>query len=277
MVMPWTNTAGRHSRQRCCGTIFHDVHQGAPISFYCLDVQPDAPWIFLIYTDLSDLTTAAELLVAVFTAFVADPDVIQRVTAFHSNIPGDAHEPNFVIGVPLHCAEVSTCTVRHRPGRFGHSPPITAHRILIPPISKDQVATYRLQNHLMSASFTIDVPKRGIAKPWLGPDPRYPEPMSCSECHGVDQCNEDCPILHSSGYRSAHDIPEDDPSSSEVPTSLTVAPQASTSNEWTTVPVRGTGRGRARGGRGGGRPFRGASRGYRGYGGYNRGYAPYGY
>ncbi|KAJ7824713.1 hypothetical protein B0H13DRAFT_2443518 [Mycena leptocephala] len=186
-----------------------------------------------------------------------------------------AGRDTFILAVALHFAHITTCTVRKRVGRYNYSHPITAHRISIPPISNDEDVNARIQSHLMSPAFSFTVPLRGVAIPWLGPDANFPQLMSCSECHGVDHYNEECPIFHSPAYRRAHGIPEPNINASNVPNSLTLDIATSnvpSSGGWTTV--RGTGRGHGfRGGRvgGGGRPFRGAGRGYGG------GYKPYGY
>ncbi|KAF7368427.1 hypothetical protein MVEN_00165400 [Mycena venus] len=266
------NTSPAFRAMVLASPVFHYVHDGVPISFYCLEVRPEQPFIMLVYTGLSDFTTTTDLLDALYETITADNEITQMVTADHSNIPGD-HTPKFVMEVALRFANITTYNVRPRAGRFGPSPPILAHRILISPISTDEMATRRLQARLMRAGFSFPVPLRGIAKPWLGPDERRPEPMACSQCIGVDHYNDDCPIYHSSGFREIHA----DTAPNSTSASLTVEPDITAANEWTSVPTRGGGRGRSRGERGGGRPYRGAGRSYGGYGGGYAPYAPYGY
>ncbi|KAJ6553856.1 hypothetical protein B0H10DRAFT_2049980 [Mycena sp. CBHHK59/15] len=263
--MPWTNIATECSPGFLAATlrdpVYHHFHNGFPITFYCLRVQPESPWVFAVYFDITTLTTAVEFKDAAFAKLLADPGVVQMVDNDHSNIPGE-HDTKFVLDVAKRFAEVSTCTVRRR-GQFG-SIPLTAYRLLFPPISKDPAATEQLQKHIMSSGFAFDIPKRGEAKPWFGPNSQYPEPMSCSQCHGIDHYNEDCPIILSDGYQTLHGMTE---TTSSVPTSLSIVPDAPATNDWATVPYRG--RGHARGGRRGyfcgGRSFRGNGRGYMPY------------
>ncbi|KAJ7922355.1 hypothetical protein B0H13DRAFT_1983535 [Mycena leptocephala] len=276
--MPWTNIIFNCSDAFKAAVlergVFHATHNEVPISFYCLEVRLPPPRIYLTYTGLVDFATLVEILDALYPALLADADLVEMVMAKHENIPGN-HTPAFILAVALHFAHITTCTVRKRVGRYNYSHPITAHRISIPPISNDEDVNARIQSHLMSPAFSFIVPLRGVTIPWLGPDANFPQLMSCSECHGVDHYNEECPIFHSPAYRRAHGIPEPNANSSHVPNSLTLDIATSnvpSSGGWKTV--RGTGRGRGfRGGRvgGGGRPFRGAGRGYGG------GYKPYGY
>ncbi|KAJ7124005.1 hypothetical protein C8R43DRAFT_958902 [Mycena crocata] len=186
------------------------------------------------------------------------------------------------VGIPpsasviFHFADVRAFTVKRR-GPGGYLVDVTLHRITFPPFSKDAVRSQRLQNYIMSPSFTFGSALRGKATPWLGPNPNKPAPMSCWECHGVDHYHNHCPIINSAGYRAVHGI-SDEATSSSVPTSLNIAPTPPTVNDWITVPFRGAYRGRGRGGRGGNRGggsgnFRGAGRGYNGD--HNRNYAPY--
>ncbi|KAJ7480922.1 hypothetical protein FB451DRAFT_1171499 [Mycena latifolia] len=272
MSMPWTNIVSDCSpafkEAVLADPVYHDTYQDLPFSFYCLNVEPEMPWIIAIYEGLSELTKPAEFKGALLDKLIADPTVIQMAEADHSNVPGKDHDVKFIFNVVLHFAEVSACTVRRR-----NKPPIAAHRILFPPISKHPAESERLQNHIMSPSFTVDVRFRGTAIPWWGPNPSHPVAMSCSECHAVDHYNDDCPIVNSAGYRATHGIADDTASSSSVPTSLTIAHTAPSTNDWTTVPPRGGAwrGGHYRGGRGG------RSRGGRGfnYGYGGRGYSPY--
>ncbi|KAJ7485642.1 hypothetical protein FB451DRAFT_1392372 [Mycena latifolia] len=254
MSMPWTNIVSDCSpafkEAVLADPVYHDTYQDLPFSFYCLN------------NSLSPLSSRG------LDKLIADPTVIQMAEADHSNVPGKDHDVKFIFNVVLHFAEVSACTVRRR-----NKPPIAAHRILFPPISKHPAESERLQNHIMSPSFTVDVRFRGTAIPWWGPNPSHPVAMSCSECHAVDHYNDDCPIVNSAGYRATHGIADDTASSSSVPTSLTIAHTAPSTNDWTTVPPRGGAwrGGHYRGGRGG------RSRGGRGfnYGYGGRGYSPY--
>ncbi|KAJ7465837.1 hypothetical protein B0H11DRAFT_1922114 [Mycena galericulata] len=292
LSMPWTNIAinctAAFTSAVLASPVFHNIHDDLPISFYCLPVDPDMPWIFAVYTGLTGLAEPAEFKQAALTKLLTDDVVLQMARDDHSNVPGD-HSPAFIIRVALDLAQISKCTVVRRGGYNRRSIPTIAHRILIPPISKNWDATQRLQDHLMSAGFTIDVHMRGKATPWMGSDPQHPTLMSCNECHGIDHYYSDCPILNSPGYRTAHGIPEDedDAGNSSIPTSLTAAPMAPRTNDWSSVPYRGAGRGQFRGGQGGGR-FRGGGggrarsgygggfgRGGYGRGGYGRGFSPY--
>ncbi|KAJ7847040.1 hypothetical protein B0H13DRAFT_2362640 [Mycena leptocephala] len=137
------------------------------------------------------LTTDTDLLDALYETMSTDDEIVQMVTADHSNILGD-HSPKFVIETALRFADIKTLI-----------PTVQAHHIIFPPIATDEMATRRLQGRLMRPGATFVVPKRGIAVPWLGPDPRHPEPMSCSECIGVDHYNDDCHILHSPSSSSS--------------------------------------------------------------------------
>ncbi|KAJ7629179.1 hypothetical protein DFH06DRAFT_1441694 [Mycena polygramma] len=178
----------------------------------------------------------------------------------------------YMLRTILQFAAIATCTIRRRGGKYG-SPPIVAHRVLIPPFSPDAAVNQRFQNYLMSAAFSLHVPRRGKAVPWRGPDPRNPVFMSCRGCYGVDHYSDDCSIINSPEYRTTHDIAPDEPahSSSSVPTSLTAAATGATANNWEQVPYRGAGRGAGRGGRARGGFFpRGNGRGRDGYRGYNR-------
>ncbi|KAJ7463441.1 hypothetical protein B0H11DRAFT_85258 [Mycena galericulata] len=280
LSMPWTNIAinctDAFTSAVLASPVFHNVHDDLPISFYCLPVDPDMPWMFAVYTGLTGLAEPAEFKDAALTKLLADDVVIQMARDDHSNVPGE-HSPAFVIRVALNLAQVSTCTVVRRAYNRRAIPTI-AHRLLIPPISKNWDAIQRLQNHLMSAGFTIDVHMRGKATPWMGSDPQHPTLMSCNECHGIDHYISDCPIVNSPGYRAAHGIPDDDDDAgnSSVPTSLTVSPMAPPTNNWTTVSYRGAGRGQFRGGQGGGR-FRGGGGFGRARGGYGGGFGRGGY
>ncbi|KAJ7652483.1 hypothetical protein DFH06DRAFT_1206215 [Mycena polygramma] len=276
--MPWTNIVFNCSDEFKAAVLghgaFYAAHNDVPISFYFLDVRPPSPRIYLTYTGLVDFATVINILDGLYAALLADADFCEMVRANHENIPNN-DTPSFILGVALHFAHISTCTVRKRLGRFNYSPPITAHRISIPPISSDEAVNARLQARLMSPAFSFAVPLRGVAVPWLGPDPNFPQLMSCSECHSVDHYNDECPMTHCTAYRRAHNLPEPDTSSSSyVPNSLTLDTSGSnTAPGWTTV--RGSGRGRAfRSRGGGGRPFRGAGRGF-GVG--SAGYKPYSY
>ncbi|KAJ7434396.1 hypothetical protein B0H11DRAFT_2372770 [Mycena galericulata] len=171
--MPWTNIAinctDAFTSAVLASPVFHNVHDDLPISFYCLPVDPDMPWMFAVYTGLTGLAEPAEFKDAALTKLLADDVVIQMARDDHSNVPGE-HSPAFVIRVALNLAQVSTCTVVHRAYNRRAIPTI-AHRLLIPPISKNWDAIQRLQNHLMSAGFTID---RDVLRRALFDDDRQP-------------------------------------------------------------------------------------------------------
>ncbi|KAJ7078198.1 hypothetical protein C8R44DRAFT_754947 [Mycena epipterygia] len=253
-------------------SVFHGLHQGTPYSFYIIDVKPETPWIIATFVGLSDLMSPDEFRNAALNHFLADPTIVQMITADHGNVPGD-HNAAFIFRVILHFADVGTCTIRRR----GGGPPIVAHRILIPPFSLNADANRVFQNYLMSPTFTLNVPKRGVATSWRGSDPHNPTLMSCADCHGVDHYIQDCSIVNSPGYRAVHGMPEEDTSaSSSVPTALTATHAPAPANDWTHVTYRGAGRGRARGGRFVFFPRYGGGRGRDTYGGYSRGgYIPY--
>ncbi|KAJ7772614.1 hypothetical protein DFH07DRAFT_767928 [Mycena maculata] len=266
---PWTNViidcSPAFIAAVLANPIFHHVHDDTPISFYCIRAQPEPLWILGVYWDITPLTTCSEFKDTFLAALLADPSVVKMVLNDHSNVPGE-YRSKFILDVALHFAAISTITVRHGRGSDSHT--LTAYRILFPPISNDAATTRHLQRHIMSPGFTFDVAKRGQAKPWLGPNPQRPQPMACSECHGLDHYHEDCPILRSDAYQTLHGLADAD---SSVPTFLSSAPLPA-ANDWTPVSYRG--RGRARGVRGG---FARGGRGYRGdyRGGYGCGYMPY--
>jgi len=271
--MPFTNiisgcTPAFKAALRGVNSIVHGMHGTTPCSFYVFDVKPPTPWTLATLVGVSDLMTSDEFKNAALVSFRTDPTIVQLITDDHSNIRGN-HDVEYMLRLILHFANISTCSIRRR-GRFA-GPPIIAHRILIPPFSLNAATNQLFQDHLMSIDFRLPVPRRGVATPWRGPDPRNPMFMSCQGCYGVDHYVEDCAIVNSPGYRATHGIPEEDAtaSSSSVPTSLTAAPTGTPANTWVQVPFRGAGRGRgrARGGRNG--PPRGGGRAHRGgYGGY---------
>lgn len=154
----------------------------------------------------------------------ADTTVMQMVKDDHSNIPGE-RSPEFILRAAIQIAEVTTRSVRVR-GGYGRSTTTIAHCILIPPISKSSATCELLRKHIMAASFTFDVPKRGVAKPWLGSDPQNPASISCSDCHGVDHYSEECSIVNAPEYRAVRGIVEYESSDLSVLTSLTVTPAA---------------------------------------------------
>ncbi|KAJ7634021.1 hypothetical protein B0H17DRAFT_1149771 [Mycena rosella] len=198
--MPWTNNVTDCSpafkEAVMADPVFHNVYQDLPVA-------PETPWIVATYDGLSDLTTPAEFKAAMLHKLRADPVVTQMVSDDHSNMPGE-HSIQAIISTILHFF--------NRPHLHGSMPRRTLLR--------------RLQHHLMSPDFTVAVPKRGVATPWLGSNPLNPAVMSCSECHGVDHYQEDCPIVNSNGYRAVHGILDDAQTtdSSLVPTSLASTP-----------------------------------------------------
>ncbi|KAJ7182234.1 hypothetical protein C8R43DRAFT_966579, partial [Mycena crocata] len=279
LSMPWTHAVvgctPAFKAAVLAEPVLHDVYEGTPISFYCVPANPKNPKIVAAYTGLSNLTTPAEFKQAMRTTLAADPVVIQMISEDHKNVSGD-HDSNFVLKVIFHFTDVRTCTAKRR-GTHGQYFDVTIYRITFPSFAKDAVISERLQNHIMSPSFTFGSALRGRAKPWLGPNPYKPTPMSCWDCHGVDHYRDDCPIINSSGYRDTRGI-VDRGETSSIPTSLNIAPTVPEANDWTHVSYRGAYRARGRGGRdgsrGGGRGnYRGAGRGY--VGGFSRGFDPY--
>ncbi|KAF7372700.1 hypothetical protein MVEN_00133400 [Mycena venus] len=243
------NTSPAFRAMVLASPVFHYVHDGVPISFYCLEVRPEQPFIMLVYTGLSDFTTTTDLLDALYETITADNEITQMVTADHSNIPGD-HTPKFVMEVALRFANITTYNVRPRAGRFGPSPP-------------DSRASDPHPSHLDRRDGHAPPPSPPHARRLLLPCP------PAGHCEALAR-----PLTN--GARSRWLIHADTaPNSTSA--SLTVEPDITAANEWTTVPTRGGGRGRSRGERGGGRPYRGAGRSYGGYGGGYAPYAPYGY
>ncbi|KAF8149603.1 hypothetical protein K438DRAFT_1779297 [Mycena galopus ATCC 62051] len=286
LSMPWTNIVTDCSEAfkfaALDAPIFHSVYEGTPITFYCVPVVPQAPWIFAVYTGLTSLTSPAEFKLAAQARMLTDPKIVDLIKNDHGNIPGDEHQPPFILKVAFHFAEVSTCTVRARGHKY--AAPQDAYRLLLPPISLNPETNKRLQELIMflssdsseDTSFTIRVPKRGIATPWDGGGGS--EPMECRECHGIDHYVEDCPIILSNAYRALHGLQIEEPSASNsaIPNSLSNMPPNHVEQEWVT-PNRGMWRGRSRGGPGFARSGYGRGDGNRG--GYRggRGYAPYTY
>ncbi|KAJ7613674.1 hypothetical protein DFH06DRAFT_1484668 [Mycena polygramma] len=276
--MPYTNiisdcTPAFKAAVLAANSVFYGMHDGVACTFYVFSVKPQTPWTIATFTGLSTLMSTDELKNAAYTCFLNDPSIVQMITANHGNIRDDhGNDVPYMLRTILQFAAIATCTIRRRGGKYG-SPPIVAHRVLIPPFSPDAAVNQRFQNYLMSAAFSLHVPRRGKAVPWRGPDPRNPVFMSCRGCYGVDHYSDDCSIINSPEYRTTHDIAPDEPahSSSSVPTSLTAAATGATANNWEQVPYRGAGRGAGRGGRARGGFFpRGNGRGRDGYRGYNR-------
>ncbi|KAJ7722132.1 hypothetical protein DFH07DRAFT_946757 [Mycena maculata] len=239
--------------------VFHGVHEGIPTTFYCIPALPPMPFIFAAYTGFTAGATDVEVKAALFTTLIGRPDFLQMVAEDHSNISGD-HKPELVLAIAIRAGTISKCTVR-RGGRHGIS--LTAHRVMIAPISKDHDMNQRLQSYIMAPSFVVDARQHGEGRPWFTGPVTSRTFMSCSECHGIDHYFEICPIINSRGYREAHGITEVDMEASSVPTSL-LAPHEheAASNQWSTVTYRGASRGRGRGGP-------------RGRGGYNNGNGEY--
>ncbi|KAJ7676142.1 hypothetical protein B0H17DRAFT_1140115 [Mycena rosella] len=197
--MPWTNIVTD------CSPTFKEAVMADPV-FH------NTPWIVATYDGLSDLTTPAEFKAAMLHKLRADPVVTQMVSDDHSNMPGE-HSIQAIISTILHFF--------NRPHLHGSTPRRTLLR--------------RLQHHLMSPDFTVAVPKRDVATPWLGSDPLNPAVIIPDDAQTTD--------------------------SSLVPTSLASTPAPQSSGDWVSVPFRGAGRGHFRGGRSGGHGnFRGASR-----------------
>ncbi|KAF8205236.1 hypothetical protein K438DRAFT_1757223 [Mycena galopus ATCC 62051] len=221
--------------------------------------SPKPPWIFAVYTGLTSLTSPAEFKLAAQARMLTDPKIVDLIKNDHGNIPGDEHQPPFILK--------------------------DAYRLLLPPISLNPETKKRLQELIMflssdsseDTSFTIRVPKRGIATPWDGGGGS--EPMECRECHGIDHYVEDCPIILSNAYRALHGLQIEEPSESNsaIPNSLSNMPPNHVEQEWVT-PNRGMWRGRSRGRPGFARSGYGRGDGNRGgYRGGGRGYAPYTY
>ncbi|KAJ7118706.1 hypothetical protein C8R46DRAFT_1238869 [Mycena filopes] len=279
--MPWTsvitNCSAAFKAAVYANPVFHASHQGIGYTFYCMPAQPQTPWIFVVFTGFTDAADDVEIKSALFAKLISDPDILKMVKEDHTNIPGE-HKPELILAIALRFGSITKRTVR-RGGRFDTSA-ITAHCVMIAPISKDHSANLRLQRYIMTAGFVVDAQKRGEGTPWLGGNPFQPQLMNCTECHGVDHYVESCPIMDSLEYRAAHGIPTVPIAGpSVVPTSLLMA-QGNAGNDWTSVPYRGGGRGRAYGasrGRGLNGGYAGGGRGNGGGGFYERGngYKPY--
>ncbi|KAJ7445366.1 hypothetical protein B0H11DRAFT_2249499 [Mycena galericulata] len=277
MGMPWTNIitncTAAFKDAVLANPIYHAIHEGSPVSFYCFSANPKTPWTIAVYTGLTGATLDHEFKSALYCKLLADTEVVQMVRDDHTNFSGD-HPPAFILAAAIYHATVCSFPV-HQSGKYGNSTSKLAHSIMIPPLSDDPVMNNRLQQHIMAPGFVIDAQKRGEARPWLGGNPNYPQMMGCGECHGVDHYNDRCPILGSKEYRDIHNIADNIAAPSVVPTSLSVAPiPVPSPNDWVTVNYHG-GRGGPRGHGRGGRPFRGAGRGYGGSG--YMPYAPYRY
>ncbi|KAJ7785051.1 hypothetical protein DFH07DRAFT_786585 [Mycena maculata] len=232
--------------------VFHGVHEGAPTTFYCIPAQPPMPFIFAAYTGFTAGATDWEVKAALFTTLIGRPDFLQMVEEDHSNISGDL-KPELVLAIAIRAGTISKCTVR-RGGRHDHD------------------MNQRLQSYIMAASFVVDARQHGEGRPWFTGSVTSRTFMSCSECHGIDHYIELCPIINSRGYREVHGIAEVDMEASSIPTSLlTTQEHGPATNEWSSVPYRGSGRGRGHAGpRGRGSGYNsGSSSGYNG--GYNGG------
>jgi hypothetical protein len=245
------------------------------LTFYCFGTTPALPWFRMALTGLQKRTTPDEIKEAFSARILSDPNAVRLIERSHDLIPGN-HKADFILKVALHFTEINTCTVHPTQ----NSPPQTAFRIYMPPLTKDFDNHRALTEHMASRTFSFDVPGRGRATPWLG-NPHAPtaRPMVCTECSGIDHYKQDCPILNSAGYRSTHNIVDVDLNAdSEVATTLSLVTtaksnQATTSNDnggWQMVrgSYRGAGRiyrrgynrgfgydGYGRGGRGGGRGY----------------------
>ncbi|KAJ7157634.1 hypothetical protein C8R43DRAFT_997199 [Mycena crocata] len=264
--------------------VFHGVHEGAPTTFYCIPARPPTPFIFAVFVGFIADATDWQVKTAVFTALLGHPDFLQMVKEDHSNISGDL-KPELALAVAIHWGTVSKCTVHRGGGR--NSVSLTAHRIMIAPISKDDTMNLRFQQFIMNPGFIVDAQQYGEGRPWFRGPATSPEYMSCYECHGIDHYKDFCPIINSKGYRDTHGITEVDFVRSSIPTSLLpVHDPPPTTNQWSSISYRGGGRGRGRGGprgRGGGyNDYSGGNTGYNGrggsyngpggYSGYNGGY-----
>ncbi|KAJ7827930.1 hypothetical protein B0H13DRAFT_1917387 [Mycena leptocephala] len=196
-------------------------------------------------------TTPDEIKAAFSGRILSDPDAVRLIERSPDLIPGN-HKAEFILRVALHFTEINTCTVHPTQ----NSPPQTAFRIYMPPLTKDFDNHRALAEYMASRTFSFDVLGRGRATPWLG------------NLHAPKARPMDCPILNSAGYRSTHNITiVDSNADSEIATTLSLVTtaqsnQATTSNDngsWQTV--RGS--------------YRGAGRIYRR--GYNRGFGYDGY
>jgi hypothetical protein len=241
------------------------------MTFYCMPVNPDPPFIVLVFTGIASLTPDTDIRDALLAKLTSDQTVLDMITTNHSNVPGD-HTPAFILNTLFSIAQISTCTVRRRIPR-GPTIPIPATRIIFPPFDRDPDVNENFHRHVLSTNFSFAVPLRGTGTPWLGPNPLAPKLIECTECHGSDHYKEDCPILNSDAYRNARGIAPVSANPVAAASSLSFTPAAPTpAHNSIGGAFRGGGRGFIRGG------FGGYSRG-RGRGGFGRanghGYSPY--
>ncbi|KAJ7848368.1 hypothetical protein B0H14DRAFT_2583061 [Mycena olivaceomarginata] len=234
-----------------------------------LGPNPALPWFRMALIGLSKRTTIEEIKGAFLTRILTHARAVKLIEGKHDLIPGDDHDAEFILKVALFFTVINTCTIHPKQ----NSPAQIAFRIYMPPLTKDLDTNRALTDIIASRDFSFNVPGRGLATPWVGAS----KPMMCTECIGIDHCWEDCPILNSAGYRSAHNIADIDISGeSDVATTLSLASAAASNpvnhNDTSGWQV-------ARGGYRGGNPYRGGGRNHRGgfanrgggYGGYNRG------
>ncbi|KAF7354381.1 hypothetical protein MVEN_01126900 [Mycena venus] len=273
--MPWTNIISRCTAEfmgAVLSSIFHGTFGNRVFSFYCIPVNPEAPFIVLTFVGIASLTPAEEICDALLASLTADPVVLGMLRNDHSNVPGD-HEPDFVLKVLFGSAKVTVCTARRRVAHRS-SIPVPAFCVILPPFSSSAEVNEDLRRHVMSADFSFEVPFRGTGTPWLGSFAQ-PRLMGCTECHGINHYREDCPIVLSLAYRQARGITEDDDNTPVIESSLSFTPvsPAAPINS-TNTPLRGGGGGRGftRGGRGW---SRGRGRGGSGRGNFGHGYSPY--
>ncbi|KAJ7185979.1 hypothetical protein C8R46DRAFT_1208070 [Mycena filopes] len=98
--MPWTNIitncSAAFKTAVYANPVFHAVHQGTGCTFYCIPVQPQTPWIFIVLTGFTDAADEVEIKSALFAKLIGDPDILKMVKEDHTNIPGD-HKPECYI------------------------------------------------------------------------------------------------------------------------------------------------------------------------------------
>ncbi|KAJ6522624.1 hypothetical protein B0H10DRAFT_2249904 [Mycena sp. CBHHK59/15] len=269
-IHPFTNVIADCSPELMVRMRNEPVQHTRGFTFYSFGTTPALPWFRMALTGLQKRTTPAEIKEAFMARILNHAEAVGLIERSHDFIPGD-YNAEFILKVAVHFTVINTCTVHPTQ----NSAPQTAFRIYMPPLTKDLDKNRALTEHIASRDFSFNVPGRGLAQPWLGnPNAPNARPMVCTGCCGIDHYKQDCPILNSAGYRSAHDIVDVDMNAqSEVATTLSLvttdpssaAPTSSDTGGWQTV-------------RGGyrGNPYRGVGRNYRG--GYNRGggYGGYG-
>ncbi|KAJ7917725.1 hypothetical protein B0H13DRAFT_1870028 [Mycena leptocephala] len=266
-IHPLTNVIADCSPDLMARLRNEPVQHTRGLTFYYFGTKPALPWFRMALTGLQKRTTSDEIKEALSASILNHPEAVALIERKHDLIPGNINA-EFILKVALHFTVINTCTIHPTQ----NSAPQTAFRIYMPPITKDLDDNRALTELIASRDFALHVTGRGLAKPWLrNPHAPIPRPMVCTECGGIDHYKQDCLIVNSVGYRSAHGIADVDLNDgSDVTTTLSlvtaaVSNQATTSNDtggWQMV--RGSHRGA-------GRIYRGGYNCGVGYGGHGRG------